>query len=165
MCCQWQMIVEHSRRKNYTPAGFSQWPPVFCMLTEPSAGVLRPAQLVLRIAGCQFAVGLLGGLVWGIFSTLANALAAVSGGVIGAGLTLIFALYALRRQNRDPRSALANLFKGAAIKLGLAALVFGLAAKGFPAHYPALLSTFVPGLASYWLALLWQSSGKRDAGE
>lgn len=87
-------------------------------------------------------------------------MAAMAGGGIGAGLTLIFGFYVFRRRaNADPRGALFALFKGAAMKLALAAVLFGLAAKTMPDHYPALLSTFILGLTGYWLALLWLRPG------
>lgn len=90
-----------------------------------------------------------------------DALAAMVGGGIGAGLTLIFGYYVFRRRaNADPRGALFALFKGAAMKLLLAAVLFGLAAKTMPDHYPALLSTFVVGLTGYWLALIWLKPGE-----
>ncbi|MCS3903441.1 F0F1-type ATP synthase assembly protein I [Methylohalomonas lacus] len=109
----------------------------------------------MRIAGWQIGIGMAGALVWAIVAGMREALAALVGGGIGAGLTLIFALYAFRRRGEDPRSAVFALFQGAAVKLASAAIVFGLSAKYFPEYYIALLSTFVPGLTGYWMALLW----------
>lgn len=119
------------------------------------ARITTPGAVPGCIAAWQFAVGIIGAVIWGIATGSRDALAALAGGGMGAGLTLIFALYAFRRRGKDPRAAVYALFQGAAVKLALAAILFGLAAKFFPEHYTALLSTFVPGLAGYWMALLW----------
>ncbi len=124
--------------------------------------ITKPGAVPGRIAAWQLAVGIICGIIWGLLTDSREALAALAGGGIGAGLTLIFAIYAFRRRGNDPRAAVFALFQGAAVKLALATIFFGLAAKFFPEYYIALMSTFVPGLAGYWMALLWF---RPDAGQ
>lgn len=116
---------------------------------------VTPRAIVLRIAAWQIAAGIIGAIIWMIAAGANQALAALAGGCIGAGLTLVFAFYAFRRRGQPPRAALYALFQGTVVKLALAAIVFGLVAKFVPGYYVAVLSTFIPGLAGYWLALLW----------
>lgn len=121
-----------------------------------------PRSMPMRIAAWQITIGFAGALAWGLLSGPQDAVAAMTGGVIGAGLTLIFGFYVFRRRaSDDPRGVVFALFKGAAMKLGLAAILFALAAKSMPDHYLALLSTFIPGLTGYWAALLWLRPGER----
>lgn len=108
-----------------------------------------------RIIGWQLLVAVAGAGVWWLLADARAALAAFSGGAIGALLTLYAASRAFRRKGVEPRAMLAALFRAEALKFVLAVGLFTVAAILFARDFLAVMSTFVVSLSGYWLALIW----------
>ncbi|MDX1605658.1 MAG: ATP synthase subunit I [Candidatus Competibacterales bacterium] len=119
------------------------------MRKKRSVAISAPARITLW----QFLIGLTGSLLWLILGGAREGLAAFVGGCIGAILSL-YVTIRVGSSSGDPRVIVGVFFRALAMKLLLAAVLFSAAAIFFADVYIPLITTFMAGLAAYWIALL-----------
>ncbi|MGH8457716.1 MAG: ATP synthase subunit I [Nevskiales bacterium] len=99
-------------------------------------------------------IGLVAALIGYAFSGKEAAAAAFYGALVAVIPSLYFAgKVLLSGRNDRPLEVLGAVYVGEAGKIVLAALMFIVGAKLFPAHFLALLLTFMACLSVYWLML------------
>lgn len=118
-----------------------------------------PKSIPARIVFWQFAIGIAGALLFGLWAGLREALAAFTGGAIGAVLSLYFALKVFgRRGDEHPQTLMRKFFRAEMMKILMAAGLFTLAALYFAEAWLPLLTTFVASQMVYGFALLWKAN-------
>lgn len=108
----------------------------------------------VRIAFWQFMIGMAGLALWLLVAGWKEALAALTGGVIGALLSLYMAIRVSASSEDAPRDIVSTFYSAEVMKFVLAVVLFSIAALLFADVYIPLITTFMVGLTAYWVALL-----------
>jgi F0F1-type ATP synthase assembly protein I len=115
---------------------------------------LRGMSLAYVTCAAQLGIGLAAALIGYGHSGKEAAGAALFGALAAAIPGLYFAAKVFRGgRNERPLEVLGAVYVGEAGKFVLAVLLFILGAKLFPAHFLALMLTFMACLSVYWLML------------
>lgn len=115
---------------------------------------LRGMSLAYGMCLAQLGIGLVAALVGYVTSGIQAAGAAFYGALAAVVPSLYFAgKVFLSGRNDRPLEVLGAVYIGEAGKFVLAALMFIVGAKLFPAHFLALILTFIACLSMYWLML------------
>lgn len=115
---------------------------------------LRGMSLAYGTCLAQLGIGLVAALVAYVSSGKEAAAAAFFGGLAAVVPSLYFAgKVFLSGRNDRPLEVLGAVYIGEAGKFVLAALMFIIGAKLFPAHFLVLILTFTACLSVYWLML------------
>lgn len=107
------------------------------------AGLLR-IQAVLA-ALCGLGMGLVAGTGWGV--------AALVGGSVGLGLSLITALRIGLALGQEPKVMVGAFYRAMAMKFVLAVVVFVIVATGFPGWFLPVVTGYAATAVAYWLAM------------
>lgn len=100
-------------------------------------------------------VALLGGLLWYFGRDKVAALAALSGGGIGAAATLAQVWVGLRDSaGREPGQVVRGFYRGTAVKFAVTVVLFIWALRSQQLAAGPLFSTYVMTFLVYWLALI-----------
>lgn len=115
---------------------------------------LRGMSLAYGLCSAQLGLGLVAALICLVFSGKEAAAAAFYGALVAVIPSLYFAgkVFFSGRNDR-PLEVMGAIYVGEAGKFVLAALMFIVGAKLFPAHFWALILTFTACLSVYWLML------------
>ena len=121
-----------------------------------------PKSIPARVVLWQLAVALAGALVFGLLAGTQEAVAAFTGGAIGAVLSLYFAIKVFgqsrgKLRGAPPQAVVQAFFRAEALKIMMAAGLFSLAAVVFAEAWLPLLATFVASQLVYGFALLWNA--------
>ena len=114
---------------------------------------LRGGSLALGLVGAQAGTAALASAVtWGFWGAEAAA-AALFGGMAVLLPTLYFAakVYLRAKEPKDAKDVLGTFYKAEIGKLLLIALMFGIGAKVFGAHFAPLILTSIACLAMNWV--------------
>lgn len=99
-------------------------------------------------------VALVGGLLWYVGRGSDAALAAVSGGGIGAAATLAQVWVGLRNSaGRKPDEVMRSFHRGTAVKFAVTVMLFVWALRGRKVDAAPLFTTYVVTFLVYWVAL------------
>ncbi|QHS10397.1 ATP synthase subunit I [Sinimarinibacterium sp. NLF-5-8] len=112
----------------------------------------------IRIARLQGLIGLVSAGVYAVTVDQWSALAALTGGVIGALLTIYAGAKAFSVSAEDPQQAVTKLFRAEVRKWLLAVVLFAVAVRVFGQAFAPVIITFALTLSIYWFALLWDKS-------
>jgi len=120
--------------------------------TVDHAAVRRAAY---RVVAGQVLVALLGGLLWYLGRGKAAALAALSGGGIGAAATLAQVWVGLRNSaGREPGQVVRGFYRGTAVKFAVTVVLFIWVLRSRQLAAGPLFSTYVTTFLVYWVALI-----------
>lgn len=98
------------------------------------------------------------GSVWALLTLLHAGVDAGLAALWGAACAVLPTLYMalrvfLRRRGDAPREILGAFYQAAAGKFVLAGVCFWIGARGFPAHFLALMLAYLACLMAYWVAV------------
>jgi len=115
---------------------------------------LRGIALAYAVCGAQFFLGLAAALICYVIAGQQSAGAALFGALTAILPSLYFAgKVFLGGRDDKPLQVLGAVYWGETGKILLVAAMFILGAKLFPAHFLALMLTFIACLSVYWLML------------
>ncbi|MDT8437900.1 MAG: ATP synthase subunit I [Wenzhouxiangellaceae bacterium] len=117
---------------------------------DQGAEFARAAVWLLRM---QAVCAVLAAVAAGLLFDARFALAVLGGAGIGLLLTAVSALRAAVA-GASPQARLSAFYRGMALKLAIAAVVFVMVVAWFPAWFVPVLVGFVVTLPAYWIALL-----------
>ncbi len=115
-------------------------------------------KIATRIALFQILIAVLSAALWGCFESPRAGLAALTGGGIGALLTLYAAVKTFSVPAQHAQLAVTNFYRAQVRKFLLAAGLFAVAVKVFGDGFAPVIVTFCLALTIYWFALLWKTS-------
>lgn len=115
--------------------------------------VLAQAVLTTLLAALCF-------VLWGSFAALSAAI----GGGIGTAASLVLALIAFRRGERDPARIARAFYVGEAAKLGVVVVLFVLVLNTMKVVPAALFGAYVATFLVYWVALAWAQPASGGKG-
>ncbi|SRR5690554_395169 len=94
---------------------------------------------------CGLAMAMIAGVSWGI--------AALAGGAIGLGLSLVTALRIRLSPGQEPTVMVQAFYRAMALKFVLAVVVFVIVATAFPGYFLPVVTGYAATAVAYWLAM------------
>src|SRR5690625_2550276 len=101
----------------------------------------------------QAVLALLGAFGWALSNNAQLSLAALAGGATGMALTAVRVLRVCVTRDDRLEVMLAGLYRGMALKMVLALIVFVIVARWYPARFVAVMTGYAATLLAYWIAL------------
>lgn len=127
-----------------------------------------PRQLVLSLLRSQALLAVIAAGLVLVFAGSRAALGVLAGGLIGVVLSLVFALRSFSLPaGASAQQMVAALYRGAAMKMLLAVILFVLVARFATPHFGMVMLGYSATLVAYWIAGLRSSVGRRhlDKGQ
>lgn len=111
------------------------------------------AHFMLWMIRLQAVLALLGAFGWALSNNAQLSLAALAGGAIGMALTAVSALRVGVTRDARPEVMLGGFYRGMALKMVLALIVFVIVARWYPDRFLPVMTGYAATLLAYWIAL------------